>query len=238
MSNKNKRPNQKALPLRQRTYPRLKQIVPRNAHQNEYLDSIEKNVVTVGLGPAGSGKTYLAAYMAMLYHFGKEIKRVVVTRPAVEAGGEKLVFLPGGLDDKMDPYMRPIYDSFIDLTDIEFMIDKIDRGYFEICPLAFMRGRTFNNCIVILDEAQNASLSQLKMVLTRIGENCKVIIDGDPGQSDLTPSRSGLHKLTHILKDVPNVGIIEFDRTDIVRSQVVVDIVNAFEEYENEDEQD
>jgi len=237
MSNgKRKRPNQKALPIRQRTYQKLKNVKPRNEHQADYLDAIENNVVTIGLGPAGSGKTYLATYMALLNHFSKDIKRIIITRPAVEADGEKLGFLPGGLEDKMNPFVRPIYDSLVDLTDLEFLKDKMEKGYIEIAPLAYMRGRTFNNCIVILDEAQNASLSQLKMALTRIGENCKLIIDGDPGQSDLSAHKSGLHKLTTILEGVPNVGIVQFDRSDIVRSQVVADIVGAFERYEEEDE--
>ncbi len=178
--------------------------------------------------------TFLATYMSLLYHFGKDIKRIIITRPAVEAGGEKLGFLPGQIDDKMSPYMRPIYDSLVDLTDLEFLKDKMERGYIEIAPLAFMRGRTMNDCVVILDEAQNASMSQLKMILTRIGENCKLIIAGDPGQSDLSSRKSGLQKLTTVLSGVPDVGIIKFESCDIVRSKVVADIVDAFEKYEED----
>ncbi len=229
---KRNRPNQRALPLKQRTYKSLKQIKPRNDHQDEYLSSIERNIVTIGIGPAGSGKTFLATYMGLLYHFGKDIKRIIITRPAVEADGEKLGFLPGQIDDKMSPYMRPIYDSLVDLTNLDFLRDKMERGYIEIAPLAYMRGRTMNDCVVILDEAQNASMSQLKMILTRIGENCKLVIAGDPGQSDLPPARSGLQKLTTVLEDVPGVGVIEFKSGDIVRSKVVADIVNAFDKYE------
>ena len=189
-----------------------------------------------GLGPAGSGKTYLAVYEALLHHWAKEKKRMIITRPAIEAG-EKLGFLPGDMSDKLDPYMRPIYDALFDLIGIQQTNEKMERGYIEVAPLAYMRGRTFNNCFIILDEAQNATIEQLKMVLTRVGEGCKIVIDGDPGQSDLPTYRreSGLYSLREVLKDTPDVGIIEFDRHDIVRSQVVIDIVKAFEEYENDE---
>lgn len=218
---------------REREFKQLQEVVSRNKHQEEYLDSIEKNTITVGMGPAGSGKTYLAVYEALLHHWTKKHKRMIVTRPAIEAG-EKLGFLPGDMSDKLDPYMRPIYDALFDLVGIQKTNEKIERGYIEVAPLAYMRGRNFNNCFVILDEAQNATIEQLKMVLTRLGENCKLVIDGDPGQSDL-PSykkKSGLYQLKDILKNTPDVGIVEFSRDDIVRSQVVVDIVKAFEEYE------
>jgi phosphate starvation-inducible PhoH-like protein len=188
----------------------------------------------VGLGPAGSGKTYLSVYEALIHHWAKEKKRIIITRPAIEAG-EKLGFLPGDMSDKLDPYMRPIYDSLYDLIGITETQEKIDRGHIEIAPLAYMRGRTFNNCFIIFDEAQNATIEQLKMALTRVGEGCKIVIDGDPGQSDLPGYRkeSGLYLLKYVLQDVPDVGIVEFDRHDIVRSQVVIDVVKAFEEYEN-----
>lgn len=218
---------------REKEFRQLKKVVSRNENQRRYLDSIEQNTVTVGLGPAGSGKTYLAVYEALLHHWSKDKKRMIITRPAVEAG-EKLGFLPGDMSDKLDPYMRPIYDALFDLIGIQMTKEKIERGYIEVAPLAYMRGRNFNNCFVILDEAQNATIEQLKMVLTRLGERCKVVINGDPGQSDLPgyKKQSGLHLLKDILAETPNVGLIEFDRHDIVRSQIVVDIVKSFEEYE------
>jgi phosphate starvation-inducible PhoH-like protein len=235
---KNERRNEER-ELRERAYKQLKSIQPRNETQQRYLECVEKNSITIGLGPAGSGKTYLSVYEALLHHWAKDKKRMIITRPAIEAG-EKLGFLPGDLTDKLDPYMRPIYDALYDIIGIPLTKEKIERGYIEIAPLAYMRGRTFNNCFIILDEAQNATLEQLKMVLTRVGENCKLVIDGDPGQSDLPGYRkqSGLYLLKDILKDTPDVGIVEFDRNDIVRSQVVVDIVKAFEEYEKDHEPD
>ena len=219
--------------LQEKTFRQLRKVQPRNENQKGYLGSIEDNTVTVGLGPAGSGKTYLSVYAALLYHWSKKKKRMIITRPAVEAG-EKLGFLPGDMADKLDPYMRPIYYSLFDLIGIHEATEKMDRGYIEVAPLAYMRGRTFNNCFIILDEAQNATIEQLKMVLTRVGDGCKIVINGDPGQSDLPgyKKKSGLYLLKDILKDTPDVGIIEFDVNDIVRSQVVVDIVKAFEEYE------
>ena len=230
--NSSKRNDEKA--LRDKTFRQLQKVRPRNDNQRKYLESIENNTVTVGLGPAGSGKTYLAVYEALLHHWAKEKKRMIITRPAVEAG-EKLGFLPGDMLDKLDPYMRPIYDALFDLIGIQQANEKIERGYIEVAPLAYMRGRTFNNCFIILDEAQNATIEQLKMVLTRVGEGCKIVIDGDPGQSDLPgyKKESGLHLLKDILSKTPAVGIVEFDRHDIVRSQIVIDIVKAFEEYEN-----
>jgi len=229
--NSNKRNDEKA--LREKTFRQLQKVEPRNDNQKKYLESIEKNTVTIGLGPAGSGKTYLAVYEALLHHFAKEKKRMIITRPAIEAG-EKLGFLPGDMSDKLDPYMRPIYDALYDLIGIQQTNEKMERQYIEVAPLAYMRGRTFNNCFIILDEAQNATIEQLKMVLTRVGEGCKIVIDGDPGQSDLPTYRreSGLCTLREVLKDTPDVGIVEFDRNDIVRSQLVIDIVKAFEEYE------
>ncbi len=233
---KKKRVGQSTLPLRERSYQKLKKVVPRNENQAAYLNSMEKNIITIGIGPAGSGKTYLATYMGLLYQFSKNAKRrIIITRPAVEAGGEKLGFLPGQLDEKMQPYMRPIYDSFIDLTDVGFFNDKMSRGYIEVAPLAFMRGRTFNDSFIILDEAQNATMGQLKMLLTRIGTNCKLVINGDPGQADLTQEKSGLLRLSPVLEDVPNIGVVQFTGSDIVRSSIVVDIVKAFEKYEETD---
>lgn len=236
-SKKSKKRNDQKKELQERVFRQLKKVGPRNTHQKEYLDSIEKNTVTIGLGPAGSGKTFLAVYEALLHHWAKQKKRMIITRPAIEAG-EKLGFLPGDMADKLDPYMRPVYDALYDFIGIPMTNEKVERGYIEIAPLAYMRGRTFNNCFILLDEAQNATLEQLKMVLTRVGEGCKLVIDGDPGQSDLPgyKKQSGLYKLKDILQNVPDVGIVEFDRHDIVRSQVVIDIVQAFEEYEEKNE--
>jgi phosphate starvation-inducible PhoH-like protein len=218
----------------QRNHNSLKRVVPRTQHQKEYLDAIENNPVTISCGPAGSGKTYLAVYEAACHHWAKKdtnLERVVITRPAVEAGGEKLGFLPGQLDEKMDPYMRPIYDSLYDIIGIDETKLKLERGYIEIAPIAYMRGRTFSNAFIIVDEAQNATLEQLKMVMTRIGENCKLVLNGDSSQSDL--NNSGLPILMNILKDIDNIALIRFDKEDIVRSDIVVDVVHAFERYEN-----
>lgn len=212
----------------------LKTVSPRNEHQNEYMQAIENNVITIGAGPAGSGKTYLAVYEALKCHWAKDIKRIIITRPAVDAG-EKLGFLPGDIKDKVDPYMRPIYDAFFDLIGISLTQEKMDRGYIEIAPLAFMRGRTFNNCFIILDEAQNATLEQLKMAVTRVGENCKLVINGDPLQTDLPKVKDkevGLLALQNILEGVPNVAVMRFNSGDIVRSRVVIDVIKAFERYE------
>ena len=222
--------------IQEKTFKSLLTVVPRNLHQKDYLDSIQKSTVTVGLGPAGSGKTYLAVYSALLQHFSKKKKRIIVTRPAIEAG-EKLGFLPGDLSDKLDPYMRPIYDSLHDLIGVEATNKKVETKRIEIAPLAYMRGRTFNNCFVILDEAQNATIEQLKMILTRLGENCKLVIAGDPGQSDLPgyKKESGLFRLKSILAKTPDVEVIEFNKKDIVRSRIVLDVVAAFEEYEKTD---
>lgn len=222
-----------------RRYNSLKKVAPRNEHQKQYLESIENNIVTIGTGPAGSGKTFLAVFEAVRHLWSKKntgIKRIVIARPAVEAG-EKLGFLPGTLDDKLNPYMRPIYDALFDIVGIEIAYEKIERGYVEIAPLAYMRGRTFQNTFLILDEAQNATLEQLKMVLTRIGENCKLVVDGDPSQSDLpSHKKSGFSVMEKILTNVREVGVVKFDQNDIVRSKVVVDIVSAFEGHERKNE--
>lgn len=213
----------------------LKPVKPRNPHQEQYLQTIESNIITVSSGPAGSGKTYLAVYEALKHHWSKEIKRIIISRPAVEAG-EKLGFLPGGLEDKVDPYMRPIYDALYDIIGIPLTQEKMQRGYIEIAPLAFMRGRTFNNCFIILDEAQNATYEQLKMAVTRVGEGCKMVINGDPNQTDLPRhTQNGLGRLIEVVRGIEDIGVIEFNRDDIVRSKVVTDLVAAFERYEEDD---
>lgn len=225
----------KEVPVR-RDYRALKQIYPRNDTQQRYLESIEQNIITIGSGPAGSGKTFLAVYEALCYLWNKKntgTKRIIITRPAVEAG-EKLGFLPGALEDKLDPYMRPIYDALYDIAGVDVAKDKIDKGYVEIAPLAYMRGRTFNDAFILLDEAQNATLEQLKMLTTRLGENCKLVIDGDPQQSDLPgyAKKSGFNELVSVLSDVKDVGIVRFQPTDIVRSEIVKNVVAAFGRYE------
>ena len=237
MSKKNRttqRPDQSDRPVGKRNYNSLKQVISRNEHQQAYLEAIENNTVTISCGPAGSGKTYLAVYEAACHHWSKKdtgVERIIITRPAIEAGGEKLGFLPGQLEDKMDPYMRPIYDSLYDIIGIDETKQKLERGYIEIAPVAFMRGRTFNDAFIIVDEAQNATIEQLKMVMTRVGENCKIVLNGDASQSDL--HSSGLPILMKILKDVDDIALINFGKEDIVRSQVVISVVDAFERYEN-----
>ncbi len=206
----------------------VKQVEPRNETQEKYLEAIDDNIVTFGVGPAGTGKTYLAMFQAVTYLWAKrDIKRIVLTRPVVEAG-ERLGFLPGLLEDKMDPFMRPLYDSLYEMVGIQDARSKISNGIIEIAPIAFMRGRTFKDSFIIVDEAQNCTLSQLYMLLTRIGENCKVVISGDYSQSDLN-GKSGLKRVSEILSGVKNVASVKFSANDVVRSEVVGDIVRAFE---------
>ena len=246
MSNRNRRrkdtderknkDTQKELPAANRQPKSLRPIAPRNENQGRYLSAIENNIITVSSGPAGSGKTYLAVYEALKNHWSKDIKRIIITRPAVEAG-EKLGFLPAGLEEKVDPYMRPIFDALYDIAGIALTQEKIQRGYIEIAPLAFMRGRTFNNCFIILDEAQNATYEQLKMAVTRLGEHCKMVINGDPNQTDLPKhTQNGLTRLMGVVAGVEGIATVKFDKNDIVRSKVVTDLVAAFERYENEDD--
>jgi phosphate starvation-inducible PhoH-like protein len=244
MANKNRRNKptrsayeQEDLPQQERP-SRLKTlpvVSPRNESQKVYLDAIENNTITISSGPAGTGKTFLAVYEALKHHWAKTgMKRIIITRPAVEAG-EKLGFLPGGIEEKVDPYMRPIYDALYDIIGVSLTKEKIEREYIEISPLAYMRGRTYNNCFIILDEAQNATFEQLKMAVTRIGDNCKMVINGDPNQTDLPKHvQNGLRKLIDIIHDVPNVAITEFTKGDVVRSRVVADLIAAFEQHEGD----
>lgn len=235
---RNKRTTDKNKPVRERKFNSINKVEPRNEHQREYLEAIEENSIVIAAGPAGSGKTHLAVFEALGHHWAKKYKRIIITRPAIEAG-ERLGFLPGDLEDKLDPYLRPIYDALYDIAGVDVIKEKITRGYIEIAPLAYMRGRTFNNCFVILDEAQNATLEQLKMAVTRVGENCKLVVNGDPGQSDLPVRKgrkSGITELQEILEGIDDVAIVNFDKYDIVRSKVVTDIVTAFEKYEEENE--
>lgn len=211
----------------------VKQVEPRNETQERYLETIDDNIVTFGVGPAGTGKTYLAMFQALTYHWDKkstDIRRIILTRPVVEAG-ERLGFLPGLLEDKMDPFMRPLYDSLYEMVGIQDGRSKINNGSIEIAPIAFMRGRTFKDAFIIVDEAQNCTLNQLYMLLTRIGENCKVVVSGDYSQSDLN-GKSGLKEVAEILSGVKNVASVKFSSSDVVRSEVVGDIVSAFENRE------
>jgi phosphate starvation-inducible PhoH-like protein len=211
----------------------VKQIVPRNEAQEKYLQTIDDNIVTFGIGPAGTGKTYLAMFQALTYHWDKkstDIRRIILTRPIVEAG-EKLGFLPGLLEDKMDPYMRPLYDSLYEMVGIQDGKSKVTNGSIEIAPIAFMRGRTFKDAFIILDEAQNCTYEQLKMVLTRLGENTKLVISGDISQSDLN-GKSGLGRMVDAVEGTRNVGVTRFGSQDVVRSDIVRDILTSLEKYE------
>jgi phosphate starvation-inducible PhoH-like protein len=189
----------------------------------------------MSLGPAGTGKSFLAVSVAITLLMEKKIERVILSRPAVEAG-EKLGFLPGDMKEKVDPYLRPLYDALYELFGAEKIEKKIDTGEIEIAPLAFMRGRTLKNCFAILDEAQNATETQIKMFLTRIGENSKLVVNGDPSQVDLiNKSQSGLVKSKNILKDLSEVKIIEFDHNDVVRHPLVSKIIRAYQKKSTDD---
>lgn len=213
-------------------------IVPRNENQREFLNAVERNTVVFSIGPAGTGKTYLSVSCAVKALRNKEVSRIVITRPAVEAG-EKLGYLPGDLQAKLDPYLRPIFDAFRSHMTPEELMSRLDNGTIEISPLAFMRGRTLSDCFIILDEAQNTTPTQMKMFLTRLGSNSKMIVNGDMTQIDLPggPSRSGLIEIDEVLyEDIPGVAWIEFDRSDIVRHPVVKAIVFAYEKWEDNKE--
>ena len=201
-------------------------IRPKTAGQKRYVDSIRRNTITFGIGPAGTGKTYLAMAMAVAALKRKEVGRIVLARPVVEAG-ESLGFLPGTLQEKLDPYVRPLYDALFDMTDMERGNSLIEQGVIEIAPLAFMRGRTMNDAFVILDEAQNTTPEQMKMFLTRLGFNSRFVVTGDASQKDLKGA-SGLDHARRVLSGVDDIDFIDLDRNDIVRHTLVARIVDAY----------
>jgi phosphate starvation-inducible PhoH-like protein len=203
-------------------------VRPKTAGQKRYVDAIAENVITFGIGPAGTGKSWLAVAMAVQALQAKQVQRIILTRPAVEAG-ERLGFLPGDLMAKIDPYLRPLYDALYDMVDLEGAQKLLERGTVEVAPLAFMRGRTLNNSFIILDEAQNTTPEQMKMFLTRIGFGSKVVVTGDTTQVDVPDGRSGLHGLERVLDGVDGLGFVHLDATDVVRHRIVAEIVAAYE---------
>jgi len=204
-------------------------VIPRSKKQKEYVRALKTSQIIMSLGPAGTGKTYLAVAAALSMLLEKKVERIILSRPAVEAG-ERLGFLPGDMKDKIDPYLRPLYDSLYDLFDYEKIQKKIESGEIEIAPLAFMRGRTLKNSFAILDEAQNATTTQIKMFLTRIGKNSKLVVNGDPSQIDLpNKNYSGLSESQSILKGIKEISIINFDHKDVVRHPLVTKIVEAYQ---------
>ena len=212
-----------------------KSVIPRSEKQKKYVRSLKQSEVIISTGPAGTGKTFLAVAVALTMLLEKKIERIILSRPAVEAG-ERLGFLPGDMREKVDPYLRPLYDSLYDLLDYEKIQKKIEVGDIEIAPLAFMRGRTLKNSFAILDEAQNATDTQIKMFLTRIGENSKIVINGDPTQIDLpNKSLSGLNRSKKLLGHLKEISIVDFDHKDVVRHPLVSKIVKAYSD-NNRDE--
>jgi phosphate starvation-inducible protein PhoH and related proteins len=207
-------------------------IIPKTEVQRQYIEAIKANDMVIGIGPAGTGKTYLAMAMAINALLTKEVSRIVLARPAVEAG-EKLGFLPGDIYEKVNPYLRPLNDALFDMLEAEKAEKLIERGVIEIAPLAFMRGRTLNDAFIILDEAQNTTSEQMKMYLTRLGFNSKTVITGDATQIDLPPGKtSGLLEIEHVLRDVEGIRFIYFSEKDVVRHRLVQAIVKAYERYE------
>ena len=213
-----------------------KSVIARSEKQSEYIKALKENEIVISLGPAGTGKSFLAVSVAVTLLMEKKIERVILSRPAVEAG-EKLGFLPGDMKEKVDPYLRPLYDALYELFGADKINKKIESGEIEIAPLAFMRGRTLKNCFAILDEAQNATETQIKMFLTRIGENSKLVVNGDPSQIDLiNKSQSGLIKSKKLLKNLNEIKIIEFDHNDVVRHPLVSKIIRAYQTRSTDDQ--
>ncbi len=211
-----------------------KQVAPKTANQRKYIEAIQDHDLTFGIGPAGTGKSYLSVAMAVQSLFSKQVSRIILTRPAVEAG-EKLGFLPGDLQDKVDPYLRPLYDALFDLVDAERVTKMLEKRIIEVAPLAFMRGRSLNDSFIILDEAQNTTGEQMKMFLTRIGFGSKVVVTGDKTQIDLPRGqRSGLLEAERVLQGIEEIEFVYFDKRDVVRHRLVQLIVEA---YEGQDDQ-
>ena len=209
-----------------------KPVKPKTLGQKKYVEAIRKNIVTLGAGPAGTGKTYLAVAMAVTAFRAKEVNRIILTRPAVEAG-EKLGFLPGDLQQKVDPYSRPLYDALFDLLGAEAFARYQERGSIEVAPLAYMRGRTLDDSFIILDEAQNTTREQMKMFLTRLGFNSKMVVTGDITQIDLPDGKkSGMLQAMRILKNIPDISICQFTEKDVVRHKLVQEIIKAYEKNE------
>ena len=214
-----------------------KPIKPKTLGQKEYCDAIAKNTVTLGIGPAGTGKTYLAVAMAVTALKKREVERIILTRPAVEAG-EKLGFLPGDMQEKVDPYLRPLYDALFDMLGSDTAQKYLERGTIEVAPLAYMRGRTLNGSFIILDEAQNTTPEQMKMILTRFGFGSHMVVTGDVTQIDLPAGRkSGLIHAAKVLREVPGISINYFDEKDVVRHEIVGAIIKAYEQFEQKPEE-
>ena len=210
-----------------------RRVNPKSTNQRRYLEAIEKYDIVFGVGPAGTGKTYLAMAQAVSYLLAKKVSRIILARPAVEAG-EKLGFLPGDLQEKVNPYLRPLYDALYDMMDVERATRLVERGTIEVAPIAFMRGRTLNDAFVILDEAQNTTSEQMKMFLTRLGFGSKAVVTGDITQIDLpNPRASGLVEALKIVKDIEGIGVVFFDDKDVVRHKLVQQIVRAYESFSN-----
>ncbi|NLE70267.1 MAG: PhoH family protein [Clostridiales bacterium] len=217
---------------------RGKRIVSKTEGQRLYVQAMRNAGLTLSVGPAGTGKTFLAIALAAVAYRNKEIERIILTRPAVEAG-EKLGFLPGDMVQKVDPYLRPLYDALYDIVGIEAYQRMLERGTIEVAPLAFMRGRTLNDAFIILDEAQNTTPEQMKMFLTRMGRNARCVVTGDPSQIDLPPmKRSGLLVAMDVLQDVEGVSIVRLGRDDVVRNDLVGRIVSAYDQYEARNKHD
>jgi phosphate starvation-inducible PhoH-like protein len=211
-----------------------RQVTPKSVTQRRYLEAIDQYDIVFGVGPAGTGKTYLAMAQAVAYLLSKRVTRIILARPAVEAG-EKLGFLPGDLQEKVNPYLRPLYDALYDMLDVERVERLLERGVIEVAPIAFMRGRTLNDSFVILDEAQNTTSEQMKMFLTRLGFGSKAVVTGDITQIDLPPGRiSGLVEALKVVGGIEGIGTIYFDERDVVRHTLVQHIVKAYEKYSNQ----
>ena len=238
--NKNYKKNIKFEESNVKTFKQLiktprKSVIARSEKQSDYIKALKENDIVMSLGPAGTGKSFLAVSVAITLLMEKKIERVILSRPAVEAG-EKLGFLPGDMKEKVDPYLRPLYDALYELFGADKIDKKIETGEIEIAPLAFMRGRTLKNCFAILDEAQNATETQIKMFLTRIGENSKLVVNGDPSQVDLiNKEHSGLIKSKKVLEKLEEIKVIVFDHNDVVRHPLVSKIIRAYQNKNTDD---